>query len=442
MIDPWGLTEPAAAFIEQPLPPRLARLAEVEATGVPITGFDPYEWDFPDAAELPEVADLGAAGWHPLEGAPLYCLLPAAWPPALRTWVPDRLPRVSMGSTTETYGGTIEPPPPPDPDWPDEVDGVDEAETVGLPEPPTGRLWLLRSPWPRIPVAAIHDIVWAQVAPQRRSDEIVAVYQATLEVLTWSEQQALDACPSDTRRLIDEWAAAGRTGESAGEFIDRDLSPTELEHLTTATGTDEATALAWLASLQAEPDEAIDFIVAWHAAGLPGDPPAGAERFIGRDLAEIAAWSAAGFDLHAADRLRHAGLDAALDWRAAGFTQAETYELLRADPALTPDEAHAFDSLELDPAERRHWIYRGFAAEEAAAWTARGLGPEDAGLWRSVGSQPADAEYGQEIPPQLLEGHGPYFGLNEFDDVDDPPGTRGRRARRRAGDDDPWINTD
>ena len=441
MIDPWGLDEPPAAFVRQPLPPRLARLAEVERTGVPMTDIDPYEWSFPAASELPEVADLIAAGWHPLEDAPLYCLLPAAWPAELRTWVPDRLPRVSMGSTTETLGGTVEPPFPPDPDWPEEVDGADEAERLGLPVPPTGRIWLVRSPWPRIPVVAIHHIVWATVQRDPHWDEIVRVYEVTRDVLTWSEQRALDACPADTRRLIEEWADAGRVGEAAAEFIGLDLSPADLSRLT-STGLDEATALEWLASLQAQPEDAVDFIVAWRASGLPGNPPAGADRFSGLDPAELRAWVDAGFDLPAAAGLRLAGLATAVRWRAAGFTEAETYELLRADPALTPEEARRFDALGLASDERRHWIYRGFSAEEAGAWTAKGLDPGSAGLWRSVGGTADDAEHGQQFPPALIEGHGPYFGLHEFDDIDDPPGTRGRRARRRAGDDDPWINTD
>jgi hypothetical protein len=34
------------------------------------------------------------------------------------------------------------------------------------------------------------------------------------------------------------------------------------------------------------------------------------------------------------------------------------------------------------------------------------------------------------------------LGQNTWDEVADPPGTRGRRARRWAHDPDPWINTD
>lgn len=41
-------------------------------------------------------------GWRPLNGAPLYCLLPAAWPVEHRTWIRDRLPKVGMDGTTDT----------------------------------------------------------------------------------------------------------------------------------------------------------------------------------------------------------------------------------------------------------------------------------------------------------------------------------------------------
>ena len=63
----------------------------------------------PRAEELPEVQALAAEGWRPLHDAPLYRLLPAAWPPGHRTWVPDRLPRVTCVGTTDCCYGTVEP---------------------------------------------------------------------------------------------------------------------------------------------------------------------------------------------------------------------------------------------------------------------------------------------------------------------------------------------
>ena len=86
MTDPWGFAQPQADVdASVALPPRLARLAEVEATGIALTHVDPYAQDFPSAEELPEVATLMRQGWRPLHGAPLYGLLPAAWPAEHRT---------------------------------------------------------------------------------------------------------------------------------------------------------------------------------------------------------------------------------------------------------------------------------------------------------------------------------------------------------------------
>src|SRR5664279_450333 len=90
MTDPWGIEQPPAEIGKvAPLPPRLARLAEVQATGIALTAEDPYAQESPGAHELPEVRRLTRDGWRPLHSAPLHCLLPAAWPgscaPGFRT---------------------------------------------------------------------------------------------------------------------------------------------------------------------------------------------------------------------------------------------------------------------------------------------------------------------------------------------------------------------
>ena len=107
MTDPWGLgqrfaeTDSATA-----LPPHLARMAEVQATGVALTKQDPYALDFPAAEELPEVARLVRQGWRLLEGG-AHGLLPAAWPAEHRTWVPDRLPKVALSGSSGSYWGEV-----------------------------------------------------------------------------------------------------------------------------------------------------------------------------------------------------------------------------------------------------------------------------------------------------------------------------------------------
>jgi hypothetical protein len=237
----------------------------------------------------------------------------------------------------------------------------------------------------------------------------------------------------------------------AGRFVERRWSPSEFGRFTAVTGLDEDAALAWLDSLTTDDvDAAARFVRRWQAADLPGNPPPGAYRFADRDPAELRAWLAAGFDLYAAHQLALAGLDRALLWRRAGFTPAQTYELLHSDPTLTPAEAHAFEAVGIADPRRSEWIYYGFDAEQAAAWTAAGVSPEEARLWRAAGNQPADVLPGRRLPPQLTAGRRYVFANRiagrmsypDWDGLPDPPGTRGRRARRWAHDDDPWINTD
>jgi hypothetical protein len=452
MTDPWGSQQPAADIgADVALPPRLARLADVQATGIALTAEDAYAQGFPAADELAEVQTLMREGWRPLDGAPLYCLLPAAWPAEYRAWVPDRLPKVGMAATTDAYWSTIVALPEDDDDRQDDYPG-ERARAVGLPQPPTDRIWLLRSPWPSIAVTVIYEIIWSVVERAAGRDEIAQVYRVAKDVLTWDEERALNACPAETRELVDSWAQAGRVGEAAATVIEQRLRPADLDDALSRTQLDEQTLLDWLTSLETDlDDDAITFINAWRSAGLPGNPPSGAIRFTDRDPAEVRAWLDASFDLYAAAQLRLAGLDTATRWRDAGFNEADTYELLRSDPALNPEEARAFDSAGPAREHRREWIYYGFNATQAEDWAATGLTPAEARLWRACDKQPADVHPGQGIPSQLSQGRR-HIGISRsadgeishpgWDDLDDPPGTRGRRARRRAGDDDPWINTD
>jgi hypothetical protein len=436
-----------------PLPPWLARLAEVQRTRVPIRDVDSAEWSLPGAEELPEVQALAADGWRLLHEAPLWCLLPAAWPTGHRTWVPDRLPRVSISGTTGTYYGSVEPLPAEGDEnfWADDT-AAEEAAAAGLPPPPARRIWLVRSPWPRLPISAVYKLVWEH-AKHRRGSEVAAVYRAARTVFGWDEDTAHAACPAELRSLLEQWAAVGRLGEAAGPFVEQHVTPSQFERVRQGAALDEVRALAWLNSLDAEPDEdTIAFITAWRAAGLPGDPPTAADRYRGRDLSELHRWLAAGFDLYAAHKLELAGLDTALRWRQAGFSPQDTYELLRDDPDLTPDQAHAFDSGVVRE-QRRGWIYFGFDADQAAAWAAAGVTPSQARIWRACGKTSAYVRDGQRFPPELTAGktsiaysrpmdseYGPYE--TTWDELPDPPGTRGRRARRRARDPHPWINAD
>jgi hypothetical protein len=108
-----------------------------------------------------------------------------------------------------------------DGDW--RYEHVDAAaRKAGLPIPPRDRIWLLRSPWPRIPMAVIYRLLWS-IVEDRTPDEVAAMYRAALVALRWPEDQAFVACPEPERSLIEQWAAAGRIGEDVG--ADRRIPP-------------------------------------------------------------------------------------------------------------------------------------------------------------------------------------------------------------------------
>lgn len=171
--DVWGPDEPAAVATE-PLPPRLAALAELIGR-VPWNG-----GDFARAEELPEVRALMAQGWRPLDDAPYTVALPAVWPPEHRCWVADRLPRVVLGE------GWAAP-------WSDEerdtvqrdLDGV--VATCGLPPRPRGRIWLLRSPWPGIPLDDAIGAMGERARERGLPAMAEGLTEAAREVLAWPE---------------------------------------------------------------------------------------------------------------------------------------------------------------------------------------------------------------------------------------------------------------
>lgn len=453
MTDPWGADEPSALTgPPPPLPPRLARLAEVAQTGEPLRATGRHAGDFPSPGELPEVQELVRDGWHVLDGAPLYYLVPAAWPAEFRAWVPDRLPQVEMGMSSDGYAAVFLPPSG-EADWRDqEIGGW--ARHSDLPEPPPRRIWLLRSPWPSIPVTVVLDVIYSRVPSDSGPDEIGNVYRAAREVLTWTADQVRAACTPRARRLLREYAAGARSAESVSAAVELGMAPEEWNAALDRTGVDERTLRLWATELGELDETAIEFVTSWRAAGLPDAPPADAQRYLDRNPIELRAWLDAGFDLHAAERLEYAGLATAIHWRDEGFTPAETYELLRADPDLTIEEARSFDDAGRAADRKADWIYYGFNASDAAAWSSAGLSPSNARLWRAAGQSPGDVSLGDEgppIPPRLIEGR-EYFAIGATGDGDitsgpwgevpDPPGTRGRGARRARGDRHPWINSD
>lgn len=128
-----------------------------------------------------------------------------------------------MGGTTDTYCGAIVPLPE-DEDWQDDYP-AEQARAVGLPDHrPTDRIWLLRSPWPRIPVPVTYEIIWSVVERSADRDEIAQVYRVAKDLLTWDEKRALDACPAETRQLLGARACA-RGEHPATRSPHHDLQP-------------------------------------------------------------------------------------------------------------------------------------------------------------------------------------------------------------------------
>ena len=175
MDDPWGLDQPPAVVATEPLPPRLAALAAITSR---------VEWEdreFARPEELPEVAALVAAGWYALDDAPYVAALPAVWPREHRCWVADRRPKVTFVNerwaepwTAETY------------EWV-EADRASDARLLGLPDPPRGRLWLLRTPWPGISVDEAFGAFRERMEERglrERGDHLALVAR---EMLAWPE---------------------------------------------------------------------------------------------------------------------------------------------------------------------------------------------------------------------------------------------------------------
>jgi hypothetical protein len=125
------------------------------------------------------------------------------------------------------------------------------------------------------------------------------------------------------------------------------------------------------------------------------------------------------------------------EWASTGLAPGEIGPLLSADGELTPQEWQAFVEAGLaDVAET--WIALGFAADEARSWTEAGVWPYEARVWRASGRTASDVPPIEDralpvLPPGGAYGWTAYVPLEararRYGAVD-PPGTRGREARR------------
>lgn len=103
---------------------------------------EPVHSDRPE--DVPEVMAARAEGYHPAPEDPLWCFLPAIWPPTQRAWVRDCRVRYLMRRCGDE--------PPQRLPWTAAEYGEMEDLTnamlaeLGVPARPGGRIWLLRLP--------------------------------------------------------------------------------------------------------------------------------------------------------------------------------------------------------------------------------------------------------------------------------------------------------
>lgn len=447
MRDPWGVEDPPAVSDPGPLPAWLAELATLTGRRRLAEGED-FRWPCPE--DLPEVAALVAEGWRVLDADLFSRVLPGVWPREHRVWVPDRLPRVWV--CEDDRGRRWAEPVDAEDREADDADLAAEAEEAGLPEPPAGRIWLLRSPWPSLAFEVL-DLLVVQRCDERGEEEhlgyAAAMVRAAADLLSWREEDLWSWWAGPTATVARAWRERGRAGDDAAAVVLAGLGPEHVGTLTAPTGRGgegltEAQAVAWALTVDEEHDEdagaARDVVArvrAWRALGLPDDPPpelAGLASWM--SPYEAGSWLAAGFDLGDVRRLHPYSLVRALAWRDAGYSVRATADLLHADYTLTPDEATAFTARGLPHAACVAWVEHGFDAATAAAWDALGILPNEARVWRASGLGPDDARAHRAGHPDALLPPGPDVGWTALGsgraareyDVTDPPGTRGRVA--------------
>lgn len=442
--DPWGSDDAplVAPDAVAPLPPRLADLAQLVASGkARELASGQGTGEMPRADELPEVRDLSRAGWVPLDASGYEVLALAAWPAAQRGWVADRRPRVVfrlwMDGRREIVPASGERADP-------HHEMRETAAACGLPPPPRGRLWMVRSPWPDLGVGVALRMIWMRLGPEDHESGPPAFLAAAREVLAMDSTQVWEAMPPDMRAAATAWLAHGRTGEDVADLVCRGLHPWHLERLRATgpegVGLSDAEAADWVGivgSAGVDTDTAVERVALWRELGVPG--PDGDRRrslFLEMDPVEARTWLEAGFDVDELDTWLGVDLATASAWRGAGFEARVARDLLLADSTLSPAEACEFDAAGIDTLVRHRWVAAGFSAAEARAWIDQDVVASEARVWRSLGLGPDDAraqrDSGVAGPlPSGWEGGWATIGPDREDvsfGVNDPPGTRGSVA--------------
>lgn len=273
--DPWGADTPPAIAGEPPPLPR--ELAELELF---VAGAGPCTWpagrDLPTALDLPEVQELAREGWYPVSSGWFNQVLPAVWPTEHRCWVPDRLPRVMLAMTEERS-------------WIEplsarvreegEASMAQEVAAAGLPTPPPGRLWLLRSPWPSLSTEMVLVVLmqWQEEHDLWRQPDGTVV--AAREVLAWPEERVWEWWSGPQAEAAKAWRAAGRSVLETSKLVLAGLPPEVTARLTRSieeggAGLTESEAVVWRdAVMRPELSDTVEAIIGWRVLGLPGTPP-------------------------------------------------------------------------------------------------------------------------------------------------------------------------
>lgn len=452
--DPWGRETPSAVDGEvPPLPLRLVELVDLAARGESWVLEPGERWVFPSAEELPEVQVLGVDRWRPLGEEPIFWLLPALWPSPHRCWVPDRLPRMMASVCVQGQGAgarwesvKVEA-------WPDKVranaaaEMAEAAAQCGLPAPPPGRLWLLRSPWPTLGL----EVVLAML--QRRCDQLgldwdsSGMFNAARDLLSWSEPQVWLWWRGPQADAARAWEQLGRVGQDVSGLVVAGLGPAQTARLTApvgggGAGLSEAQAVAWVETVGVPVEESVlEAIIGWRELGLAADPPRD-ERSVIQEMtpAVVGDWLTDGFSFEDLGVWLGVSRRSARMWRDYGFTPKQARALLAADSTLTPAEAVTFDEFGIDPDNRPGWVEAGFTAAQARAWSEVDVVAQEARVWRAMGLSVDDARRhrasgGGALPDDLKVGSAGGWGRADRNyGVADPPGTRGRLATESSHD--------
>lgn len=433
--DPWGVHQAAAPHPDppEPLPPPLAKLAEITSA---LQVEDWAEWDSPGPQALPEVAALLADGWCLLGPDQRYSLLPAVWPAQLRCWLPDRMPKVwrvfDGGSVASVITDDEHRRLRNRDDDPSADAAAELAEQAGLPAPPPDRIWLLRSPWPRLGVQLVLRMMSRRCAALHLDEyDAPDIVIAAQDLLRWDDNRLRTLLTDEEVATAQAWETAGRTGEDVVELVIAGVGPHDLDRLP-GLSPEQAVAWRWAAGADGTA-EAVDRVVFLRSLGLAAEPPADLYRLERLTDDDFRAWWEAGFDVPSMVQMLGLTVDQAVSWRRHGYPPAQVEQLLRADAVLTPAEADAFTRAGIVGQHQVDWIGHGFTAADAAAFDELDIQPNEARVWRSMGLRPADAAAGQKLPAGYQRGGWTMPAGARLRDaqhsVQDPPGTRGAVAR-------------